>query len=228
MKDTVVFVLRGVSFEVSPPEGRADAALIRAASESTPSWAIDLEKGSAALDDEAIAKLQAIKGAWRLVGHIATTRLVGLLERVIAERASRRPAAAAMAAALMVEFLVTALRALDSLEARGEIPWSIEAAVRYATEHYELAHRLDFYTKKCATNESDFSRRFKETTGYPLFEYLNRKRIERACELLKSTRLTIVEISTVVGYNNLSFFNRYFRRIVGSSPREFRASSRGL
>ncbi|HPG86673.1 MAG TPA: helix-turn-helix transcriptional regulator, partial [Spirochaetales bacterium] len=77
---------------------------------------------------------------------------------------------------------------------------------------------------RCATNASDFSRRFKERAGCPLFEFINRQRVARACALLKSSDLSIIEISEAVGYNSLSFFNRYFLRIVGLSPREYRSS----
>ncbi|HAE22166.1 MAG TPA: hypothetical protein DCG47_07575 [Spirochaetaceae bacterium] len=75
-------------------------------------------------------------------------------------------------------------------------------------------------------NTSDFSRRFKELAGCPLFEFINRQRIKRACALLKSSGLSIIEIAEAVGYNNLSFFNRYFLRIVGVSPREYRLAGR--
>lgn len=40
--------------------------------------------------------------------------------------------------------------------------------------------------------------------------------------LLKRTSLGVLEIALSVGYNNLSHFNRYFRRLVGMSPREYR------
>jgi AraC-like DNA-binding protein len=73
-------------------------------------------------------------------------------------------------------------------------------------------------------NITDFSRRFKDSAGCPLFEFINRQRISRACALLKSSGMSIIEIAEAVGYNNLSFFNRYFLRIIGLSPRAYRSS----
>jgi len=108
----------------------------------------------------------------------------------------------------------------------GEGPWRIEDAVRWAAEHCAEAHSLEFYVSRCATNPSDFSKRFKALAGCPLFEYVNRKRIERACVLLKTTELSILEVSLAVGYNNLSFFNRYFLRLMGLQPRAWREQAR--
>ncbi len=104
--------------------------------------------------------------------------------------------------------------------------WRIEDAVSWAAEHCAEAHSLDFYVTRCATNPSDFSRRFKALAGCPLFEYVNRKRVERACVLLKTTGLSILEVSLAVGYNNLSFFNRYFLRLMGLQPRAWRERAR--
>ncbi len=101
--------------------------------------------------------------------------------------------------------------------------WSIADAVAYIDERYDEAFTLDFFVRRCAMNVTDFSRRFKDKAGCPLFEYINKRRIARACALLKSSDLSVLEIAMAVGYNNVSFFNRYFLRIVGVSPRAFRS-----
>jgi len=105
-------------------------------------------------------------------------------------------------------------------------PWKIEDVVRYIEERYSESFSLDFFVSRCAMNTSDFSRRFKEKTGCPLFEYVNRQRIRRACSLLRDGDMPIVDVAFDVGYNNLSFFNRYFMRIMRTTPRDFRAFSR--
>ncbi len=58
-----------------------------------------------------------------------------------------------------------------------------------------------------------------------MVESINRARIQKGCQLLKRSQATIVEIAMAVGYNNLSHFNRYFRRIVGMSPRDYRQAN---
>jgi len=69
---------------------------------------------------------------------------------------------------------------------------------------------------------ASFSRFFKRATGRTFISYVNELRIGRACRLLLETDLTITEIAYRVGFNNLSNFNRRFRRIRGQAPREYR------
>jgi AraC-like DNA-binding protein len=110
--------------------------------------------------------------------------------------------------------------------AEGGSPWSIDDAIRHIEAHYAEGFALEFFVSRCALNTSDFSRRFKEAAGCPLFEFINRQRIRRACVLLKNGDLPIIEIALAVGYNNPSFFNRYFLKIMGTTPREYRAGTR--
>jgi len=100
--------------------------------------------------------------------------------------------------------------------------WSIIQAKQYIDTNFSQSFSVDFFVDKCAMNASDFSRRFKQLAACPLFEYINRQRVRRACILLKTSKASILEIADQVGYNNLSFFNRYFLRIMGCSPRDYR------
>ena len=47
-------------------------------------------------------------------------------------------------------------------------------------------------------------------------------RIQKSCLLLKRSDMPILDVAYAVGYNNISFFNRYFRKIMKMSPREYR------
>jgi AraC-like DNA-binding protein len=71
---------------------------------------------------------------------------------------------------------------------------------------------------------SSFSRSFKRHTGMSLVQYVNRLRINLACQLLMSEgHESITEICFLAGYNNLSNFNRQFLAQKGMSPSRFRA-----
>jgi len=63
---------------------------------------------------------------------------------------------------------------------------------------------------------------FKSSTGLTIFEYLNKIKIEYACKLLLNTDLNIVNISYDCGFNNLSHFNKQFRKFIGKTPSHFR------
>lgn len=104
--------------------------------------------------------------------------------------------------------------------------WNIDDVIQYVTEHFDNTFSLDELASSCALNSSYFSRAFKEHAGIPLFEFINRKRIDRACQLLKNSDLTILDIAFSVGYNNVSFFNRYFKKLNRMSPGEYRRKVR--
>lgn len=69
-----------------------------------------------------------------------------------------------------------------------------------------------------------FCRLFKQSTGVTPHQYLTRCRIDRAKQLLKTTKLTITEIAFEVGLTNHSSFTRLFRQYMGMTPKAFRAS----
>lgn len=66
------------------------------------------------------------------------------------------------------------------------------------------------------------SRFFKGATGLSIFEYLNKIKIDYARQLLLNTDMSVVHISYDCGFNNLSHFNKQFRKFTGWTPSQFR------
>ena len=95
-------------------------------------------------------------------------------------------------------------------------------AMDYIEAHCADALTLDGLAARYAMNPSYFSRRFHGECGLSVVECVNRARIRKSCLLLKRTEASVLEIAFAVGYNNLSHFNRYFRRLMGMSPRDYR------
>ncbi|CAD5366336.1 AraC family transcriptional regulator [Rubrivivax sp. A210] len=71
-------------------------------------------------------------------------------------------------------------------------------------------------------SESRFSRFFRRTTGNNFTDFVNRVRINRACQLLMESDRKVGDICYEVGFNNLANFNRRFLEIKGITPTEFR------
>lgn len=75
---------------------------------------------------------------------------------------------------------------------------------------------------------SGFSRSFRKHTGMGVVEYVNRLRINLACQMLMNEpESTVTDICYAVGFNNLSNFNRQFLRRKGMPPSRFRALLEG-
>ena len=93
---------------------------------------------------------------------------------------------------------------------------------------YVLAHRFQKITLAEVAAEANltkeaFCRFFKLRTRKTFTDYLLHLRINEAQKLLQETDLSISEIAYRVGFENLSYFNRSFKRISGKTPRYFRA-----
>ena len=71
-------------------------------------------------------------------------------------------------------------------------------------------------------SESRFSRFFRKTTGNTFTDFVNRVRVNRACQLLMETERRVTQICYDVGFNNVANFNRRFLEIKGMTPTEFR------
>jgi AraC-like DNA-binding protein len=76
--------------------------------------------------------------------------------------------------------------------------------------------------------EGSLCRFFRMHMGMTLFEYLNKLKIELACKLLMDKDLSVMDICFDSGFNNLSHFNKQFRKINGIPPSEYRKRFKGL
>jgi AraC-like DNA-binding protein len=75
-----------------------------------------------------------------------------------------------------------------------------------------------------------FSRFFHRMTGRTFVAWVHEVRIGHACRLLTTTERPVLDIAMAAGFENLSNFNRVFRRLRGCTPRAFRrrlAADRG-
>ena len=93
---------------------------------------------------------------------------------------------------------------------------------KYISDNYMYELRLKTLADLANMSESAFCRFFKLHTGRRLSDYIIDIRMGHAARMLIDTTETIVEISFKCGYNNMSNFNRIFKRKKGCSPTEFR------
>lgn len=80
---------------------------------------------------------------------------------------------------------------------------------------------LDELADKACLNKNTFIRLFRKQTGYTPADYIIRRRILQAQILFSSGLHSVKEVAFQVGYDNVSYFGRTFKRIVGISPLHF-------
>ncbi len=104
---------------------------------------------------------------------------------------------------------------------RGGLEQIIDA-LDYINKHYMEEIRVAELARKCSLSETHFRRVFVEYMGMTPAEYLTLVRIQNSCELIKKSRYSMEEVARRVGYPTVSTFNRNFRRIVGTSPYQYK------
>ena len=93
-----------------------------------------------------------------------------------------------------------------------------------AQRHFRQHRFLDFYARKLEVSPKHLSRTVKAQTGYTAVEWIEKFVILEAKVLLKSSNLNIQQISDELNFASQSFFGKYFKKLTGMSPKEFRNS----
>jgi len=137
--------------------------------------------------------------------------------------------------ALLIEFLGRLAEESDyrllsmlpmSSEADDAAHDKVERVTRYVSENHAREIPLATVAELVGMSESAFSRFFSKATGNGFVRFVNRVRVAKACELLTGTDLPITDICFEVGFNNVANFNRRFRELKSSTPREYRKQAR--
>lgn len=92
----------------------------------------------------------------------------------------------------------------------------------YIKENYAQDLELGKIAKKFNYNYNYLSTCFNKNMNESFSEYLNRIRIEKACEILRSTSCSIARISEMVGYSDPSYFSRIFKSQMGRTPSQWK------
>ena len=151
--------------------------------------------------------------------------LTGLLDSLTRELDERPPAFRVRARSLLTDVMLALYRSTLTAEIAPETGgFRVGAVIDHIELNYDDHLDLESLAALMQTSPTHLSRVFRREVGIPLFEYINRTRIRKACTLLRRTDYPVTRIAIDVGYNNVSFFNRYFRRIMRCSPREYRRS----
>lgn len=101
-------------------------------------------------------------------------------------------------------------------------PDIVEKAVRLIDERYSELQHLDELSARLGISKYYLIKLFHRTVGKTPLEYLTRKRMEKAAELLRATDRSLDEIAQLVGFQNVNYFSKVFRKHFGIPPGQFR------
>lgn len=98
----------------------------------------------------------------------------------------------------------------------------VQNIIQFLNDNLDKTYKSEDLTALFHYSSSHILSTFKKNTGYSLFQFFNMKKIQKACEYLNYTDLTIKEISFRVGFRDPLYFSRLFKSHLGISPRKYR------
>lgn len=96
--------------------------------------------------------------------------------------------------------------------------------IKYIECNYMKKVTIADISKEIGLSQSHFMKYFKNTMGTSFIDYLNEYRLTMASRLLFTSDSSILDIASEVGFDNLSYFNRLFKKRFGTTPSNYRKS----
>lgn len=101
----------------------------------------------------------------------------------------------------------------------------LQSTIDYLLKNYSEPVTLEQCANIACMSPSHFSRLFHSLTSMTFKEYLNKIRIDKACQMLKEKDYSVTELSLAVGFNSSSYFSHVFRQQTGMTPLSYRKNT---
>ncbi|MFA9464941.1 MAG: helix-turn-helix domain-containing protein [Velocimicrobium sp.] len=122
----------------------------------------------------------------------------------------------------LLEEMIDLTADLQKQDMSGSIRSVVKHAVTYIEQNFFENLTLTSLSQKFNVESSYFSKVFRQETGDNLTSYIAKKRVNKAIEYMKDSKINLTEIAFMVGYDDYTYFNRVFRKMTGVSPRDYR------
>lgn len=155
----------------------------------------------------------------------------GLFDQLMAETKKNDSWSRMMINSCLIQFVVLLHRALESFskdlpDKSSHDSFRIQNILETINQSINKNLSLKDLAQKAFLSESRFSHVFKDITGTSPKNYIISTRLEKSCDLLASSNLSIIKICQELGYENPAYFSRLFKSKFGTSPTQFRKNSK--
>ncbi|RKP57332.1 AraC family transcriptional regulator [Cohnella endophytica] len=154
---------------------------------------------------------------------------IRMLRDIFAEAQAGRITDPYLASSYVYQF-ITELSRASATTNRNKDGWpdSIQEAVQFMDANYFRMIGQDQLAEKLKLSKFHLLRTFTKYVGVTPNDYLNRIRMEKSIELLRTTDWSIERIGTAVGYSTGSYFIKVFHKFTGQTPGSFRSGNHSL
>ena len=163
---------------------------------------------------DALAATEATHGAHSAI--MADALRLAILTRTFSRQASGAQAELDSADGAREEESGRTVRSLQA--------WRLKRVVQYVDKNLTGKITLQEMAAVAGLSRMHFAAQFRAATGVRPHEYMLRRRIERAQELLKQAEITLVDIALTVGFQTQAHFTTVFKRFIGDTPYQWRSA----
>ncbi len=100
----------------------------------------------------------------------------------------------------------------------------VDQAVEFIRNNLSEELNLSMTAEHAGVSNAYLSTLFTQNLGYSFVDFLNRTRIEYACDYMHDSKMKIYEIAFKVGFKDEKYFSKVFKKVIGQSPTEYRAA----
>ncbi len=129
------------------------------------------------------------------------------------------------AKSLFYDFIYELLRQLDEQNVSGVQRELVEQAVRFIHEHYAEPITLERLAHALECSPRHLTRMFRKRMAFSPIDYLIRLRVDRAKAIIAETDAALQEIAERVGFSDVYFFSRTFKKHTGFSPTQYKTDA---
>lgn len=159
-----------------------------------------------------------------VIYHDKDQTIYNLVAQMETEYTRKEPGYVEILRCHLIEIIVRTMRTISKKESvvPGSQTDSSSYILDYIDKNYMNAISLSDICSGLLFSLPYLCRKFKKDTGFTFISYLQRKRMEQSGRLIANTDKKISEISELVGYQDIKFFNRVFKKHWGMTPGKFR------
>jgi two-component system, response regulator YesN len=101
-----------------------------------------------------------------------------------------------------------------------------QKAIEFIRKNFDGNLSLEGISKEIDVNLYELSRQFKKETGQNITEYINIQRVNEAIYIMKNPSISITDAAYMVGFNDLAYFTKVFKKLKGITPSEYRKNKK--